>query len=540
MSRGIKDLRDLICVSRLTFHESEEEYISDNERRLSREISSLSLTSNLESPCTTNGLPSARVVSPDSGFVTNGSPSVGLSNSLTASADCFLSGDGVFVTDLGEGDGTPRVKTLPAGTASFTRSQKKKRRKRGALPTEPTRHELPRSQPLPPVSKIPGSPVVSEHEIFSTSSIERVKSAASSRPKVRVNFDDMLTFMDATIVANWLTRSNDSLHELTVFCEKGDNFVRFAHFWLNDFPDLQKRDIFSMEYDFLLEEMTLAFAVGRESGAVVRRDLLDMCGAVFKEYPVTLLGAKGPHLFLNYLDILASEKHEQYRVLLADVRCSTSNRQYAQWLLATRSFALVNVWSSIINFYRNLIGDGASQGLPIHELCSSDENVQHRRMLQAIRLGYISVIHYLIVNKHVNPSHSDSHRRSLIFSAVMHNQPNVLKYLVNRVHPAIEINLPADTGNTALHAAANSGNLVMVEILCGCEGLDLNCVNPQCERATPLHLAAMHGHEKIVECLLRHGANPHLKMGSTTVRDLARDFEHTEILDLLDESYSDS
>ena len=255
------------------------------------------------------------------------------------------------------------------------------------MPTEPTRHELPKAAPLPPVASVPGSPSMSESAFFADKqNSESIKGSSSFNSKQRVNFDEMLTYMDATIVANWLTRSNTSIHAISTFCLKGDNFVKFAHFWLNDFPDIQKRDIFTMEHEFLLDELNLAFAVGRESGTVLRRDLLALCGAVFKEYPAKLLGAKGPHLFLNYLDIFSSEKHTEYRTLLSDVKCSTTNRQYVQWILATRSFALVNVWTSVINFYRNLTNDGASQGLPIHEFSSSGENVQHRRMLQAIRL----------------------------------------------------------------------------------------------------------------------------------------------------------
>lgn len=280
MSRGIKDLRDLICVSRLTVRDSEDEFISDDEnnvgrlsqsveRKLSREVSALSLASTLDgSPTPRND----RVVSPDSGFVTNSSPSVGPSNSLTATSEIFLTEDGVFVTDIGEGDGLGlEVSKPPVGTAAYigTRSQKKtkKKKKPSVLPTEPTRHELPKSQPLPPVSSIAGSPAVSEHELSFSSIKEKIDSAknGSNKRKGRVGFDDMLTFMDATIVANWLTRSNTALQEMTSFVSKGDNFVKFAHFWLSDFPDLQKRDIFSMEFDFLLEELQLAFAVGRES-----------------------------------------------------------------------------------------------------------------------------------------------------------------------------------------------------------------------------------------------------------------------------------
>ena len=59
--------------------------------------------------------------------------------------------------------------------------------------------------------------------------------------------------------------------------------------------------------------------------------------------------------------------------------------------------------------------------------------------------------------------------------------------------PPININHPSDTGNTALHAAANNGNVKLVAELVKSPDIDLNCRNPQCEDAAPLHLAVMHG-----------------------------------------------
>ncbi|KAK3751046.1 hypothetical protein RRG08_044624 [Elysia crispata] len=532
MSRGVRDLRDLICVSRLTFHESDEEAASETGAQIRRELSSVSLSSWSTDSRTPRGPASARVVSPDSGFVTNGSPGAG-AVSLVNSSDSVKEEADIFFMTSGSIPPSP-THIVPTTHATFVKSTKKKKRRKSGLSVEPTRHELPKPSPLPPVEKIAGTEILLEQELLEAKpSYERAKSARNSKTKARVNFDDMLTYMDATIVANWLTRANTAIEEVTSYCSKGDNFVQFAHFWLSSFPDIQKKDIFSMEYDFLIEELKLAFAVGREDRKIVRRDLVDLCNAVFKEYPQKLLGGKAPHIFLDYLDILSSEKHVEYKKLLSDVRCATTNRQYAQWLLAVRSFALVSVWSSVINFYRNLTGNGVTQGMPILSLSSSEESVPNRRMLQAIRLGYIDVIHYLFLNGHVSSQYSDSHRKTWVFMAVMHNQPAVLKHLLTKVHPAIDVNQPADTGNTALHAASNSGNLPLVEMLCGCDSIDMNCVNPQCENATPLHLSVMHGHEEIVACLLEHGADPSLKMGDTSVTALATDFNHTEILKLL-------
>lgn len=41
------------------------------------------------------------------------------------------------------------------------------------------------------------------------------------------------------------------------------------------------------------------------------------------------------------------------------------------------------------------------------------------------------------------------------------------------------------------------------------------------------------GHKDVVELLLKAGADKHLQMGDVSALDIARDFEHPEILELL-------
>ena len=62
-----------------------------------------------------------------------------------------------------------------------------------------------------------------------------------------------------------------------------------------------------------------------------------------------------------------------------------------------------------------------------------------------------------------------------------------------QVKPSIDVNHPSDTGNTALHAAANNGNVKLVTELLKSRDINVNCLNPQCDNAAPLHLAVMHG-----------------------------------------------
>ena len=58
--------------------------------------------------------------------------------------------------------------------------------------------------------------------------------------------------------------------------------------------------------------------------------------------------------------------------------------------------------------------------------------------------------------------------------------------------PKIDVNEKAPSGNTALHAAVNTGNVSMVKTLINA-GAKVNAWNAECEGATPLHLAIMGG-----------------------------------------------
>ena len=64
---------------------------------------------------------------------------------------------------------------------------------------------------------------------------------------------------------------------------------------------------------------------------------------------------------------------------------------------------------------------------------------------------------------------------------------------VGQIAARSDVNEPAHTGNTPLHSAANSGSASVMEILLECDDIQVNATNPQCEDATPMHLAVMHG-----------------------------------------------
>ena len=55
------------------------------------------------------------------------------------------------------------------------------------------------------------------------------------------------------------------------------------------------------------------------------------------------------------------------------------------------------------------------------------------------------------------------------------------------------MNRSSSSGNTPLHSAANWGFTEVVQILLDKGQAQVNCANPNCDNATPLHLAVMQG-----------------------------------------------
>jgi hypothetical protein len=381
--------------------DSDEEIFSDEEVVIKDlDAISISSASSIESSKHTQSV--ERHVSPDSGCVTNSSTPP---------------------------ETTVETEVVPKRTKPKKRKKRDKKQAQG-LNIIPGTYDLPKAELLPPVASTNFGSIISESqdvdEVSSPVVDKRVKASTT-------NFDDMMCYIDATVVSSWLTRANGNVHNLSEFCNNSEKFVQFAHFWLSDFPDQQKNEIFELEYEIIVEEANFAFTVGREQRKITNRDILSLISALFREYPGMLLSSKGPYLFLNYLDVLSSEKQTSYKRVLSDVKCSTRNKQYAQWILAMRSFTLLSVWTAIVNFYRNLKRDVSPT--QDHSLLSSSskESVHHQRIVQAIRLGFVDVLHYYITTALVNPHFKDSHNRTYIFTAVMYNQPSILHYLINRV-----------------------------------------------------------------------------------------------------------
>ena len=362
MSRGVKDLRDLIVVSRLTCRDSDEEIDSADEDFV-RDLDALSLSStgsgSRQSSANSIDRQKRGHKTPDSGIVGNGSPD------FTSTQEHY-----------------PK----PPSTNSSSSARKRKKGKHKSMETLPSRHELPKPSPLPPVGSRPSSSS-SEGGGHISPEMKPTRSSSGygddSKPG---NFDRMLSFMNDDVVSNWLLRANKTVSAMAQWCHAKENFVHFAHFWITDFPDIQRQEILKLEHGILLDELSMAFAAGKDQGKIRHKDVCTFLSAIFREYPNKLFSSKGSHQFLDALDVLTSERQDQYKELLSDVKVSTRNRQFAQWVLATRSFALVSVWAAVVNFYLNLWGkDTPSSALPTLASIAATQDIHEQRMFHAIR-----------------------------------------------------------------------------------------------------------------------------------------------------------
>jgi len=106
-------------------------------------------------------------------------------------------------------------------------------------------------------------------------------------------------------------------------------------------------------------------------------------------------------------------------------------------------------------------------------------------------------------------SSKDGERKSLIFTAVLSGKEIMLEHLLKK--PRVDVNEKAPSGNTALHAAVNTGNISMVQTLINAGAKDTAC-NAEREGATLLHLAVMGGNSEMLSAMLEAGCDKNAKM----------------------------
>lgn len=304
-----------------------------------------------------------------------------------------------------------------------------------------------RGSPLPPIGALSTASLSSlgrTSPVQSISATNRVISAGRKDLKTsKPNFDSILLYMDSTVLGDWLTKANSLIKQLTSWLHYNDNFIQFAHFWLSEMPRSKQRELIEMEFSILLEEICFAFGTGLEGRSVSHQDISAFARAVFWEYPEKFHNSETKDFFLNILLCLCSGRKNNYRALLSDVHCSTLNKQFVQLILATRAFAIVSICSGVLEFFkaafdRRTYKEAADDSLVDKSVVA----IATEFAFQAVWKDLPDVFDYLLKNyslKHYTLK--DSGGKSLIFAAVLSGKENMLGHLLKVIKSTTKENV---------------------------------------------------------------------------------------------------
>lgn len=304
-----------------------------------------------------------------------------------------------------------------------------------------------RGSPLPPIG---ASSTLSPSSSERTSPAQPISAAnrvISARRKdlktSKANFDSMLLYMDSTVVGDWLTKANSLIKQLTTWLHDNDNFIQFAHFWLSEMPTSKQRELIEMEFSILMEEICFAFGAGLEGKSVSRQDICAFARAVFWEYPEKFHNSETMDFFLNILLCLCSGRKNNYRALLSDVQCSTSNKQFVQLILATRAFAIVSICSGVLEFFKAAFGRSTYKEATDNSVISkSVVAVATKFAFQAVRKDLPDVLDHILKNYSLEHyTLKDSEGKSLLFAAVLSGKENMLGHLLKVMKSKTEENI---------------------------------------------------------------------------------------------------
>src|SRR5688572_28433866 len=139
----------------------------------------------------------------------------------------------------------------------------------------------------------------------------------------------------------------------------------------------------------------------------------------------------------------------------------------------------------------------------------ADPNVKDKRgytaLSHAIEAMYEEVIDTLLNHPNLEPNSRGLNGRPALVAFVWRDQKERVEKLLAR---GADVNVQDNDGDTALHGAAQTGNVEVIRMLLD-KGANLNTKNKQ--GGTPLMWAAVYGNEDAVRLLLSRGADTSLK-----------------------------
>ena len=320
--------------------------------------------------------------------------------------------------------------------------------------------------------------------------------------------DKCFDFVEEACVSDWLARANKNALALRQWCAVPNQFVDFTQFWLVDFIESQRVELFAMEHEILIEELTVGFAHGLDTKSITKEDLYAVLCVVFNEYPDKFFGTHGNKFFVDTLVLLMTGKSNNYKKLLSSVRYSSSDKTKLQIVLSIRVFAIFNYFNAILEFfqsYRKL------EKVQVYDLKRSNlpslESFVKEVVETCLEKDAVATLAYFVKVHKVNPNARDDKDRSLLFRAVVAHAINCVSWLVKNVTTQT-LNMPSESGNTCLHTAISLGNIAIARVLLSTSGIQVDVPNPQSAGMTPLGLAVFQGHHSACRLLLSKGANP--------------------------------
>jgi len=219
--------------------------------------------------------------------------------------------------------------------------------------------ELPKYQPLPAVRSdcwSANSTTSCQQVAKETSSIGSIDSgfitsdspALSDKHMTFENLNIIFKLFDRSVVLMWLEQSKRSITDISDWCAEDENFIQFAHFWLSEFPSDRRHSMFEFEYGLLCDKI----ASGCRSKQPSLEQLVSFLSAIMHEFPEgRLTGLADAYIFLEHLEALAEQCKRDS--LLTAVSYSLCSQQYYDYLLAVRTYAIVTIWSAILDKYRS-------------------------------------------------------------------------------------------------------------------------------------------------------------------------------------------
>ncbi|KAJ8339634.1 hypothetical protein SKAU_G00342670 [Synaphobranchus kaupii] len=152
-----------------------------------------------------------------------------------------------------------------------------------------------------------------------------------------------------------------------------------------------------------------------------------------------------------------------------------------------------------------------------------------KRLLEAARKGQEDEVRTLMANG--APFTTDWLGTSPLHLAAQHGHYSTAEVLLRA---GVSRDARTKVDRTPLHMAAAEGHSLIVELLVGQSGADINAKDML--KMTALHWAAEHGHRAVVELLVKYGADVHaLSKFDKTPFEIAVDNNDAELMGLLQE-----